>query len=323
MRLRSFHGPTLADAMRQARETLGDHAIIVSTRDDDVGGVRVTAALDDVPVREISKKIVVHENDAIEDLSNHLYRHGFSAALTEKLLATAMASGAHDAMLALAAGFEAHIGFKDVLTPPQAKPIVLVGQPGAGKTVTTAKLATQARLKQKPVCVITTDLTRAGGIDQLAAFTKILKLKLLEIEDPAALRDTLALHGGNTVTLVDTAGQNPLVHSGRNELRALLGSLDADIVFVLPAGLEMIEGTELAVAYKDVGAKSVIVTRGDLVRRLGGALSIAHGAGLPIAGFVNSGNVADPVIPMNAISLTKLILPAALTAKEPSTGTHA
>ena len=48
MRPKSFHGPSLTDAMRQVREALGEDAIIVATRDDDMGGIRVTAAIDDI-----------------------------------------------------------------------------------------------------------------------------------------------------------------------------------------------------------------------------------------------------------------------------------
>ena len=47
MRLKSFHGSSLTEAMRLVREALGENAIIVATRDDDMGGVRVTAAVDE------------------------------------------------------------------------------------------------------------------------------------------------------------------------------------------------------------------------------------------------------------------------------------
>ena len=47
MRLKSFHAPSMVEAMRLVRDALGDDAIIVATREEE-GGVRLTAAIDDV-----------------------------------------------------------------------------------------------------------------------------------------------------------------------------------------------------------------------------------------------------------------------------------
>src|SRR3546814_5037307 len=46
MLLRTFTARTAAEAMAQVRRALGDEAIILSTQDDDDGGVRITAALE-------------------------------------------------------------------------------------------------------------------------------------------------------------------------------------------------------------------------------------------------------------------------------------
>jgi len=52
MRLRSYTAESVAAAMAQIREELGDDAIIVATREDDEHGVSVTAAIDEEPVPE-------------------------------------------------------------------------------------------------------------------------------------------------------------------------------------------------------------------------------------------------------------------------------
>ena len=47
MRLKSFSADSMAEAMKQVRQTLGDNAIIVSTQGGDAAGsVRVTAAVE-------------------------------------------------------------------------------------------------------------------------------------------------------------------------------------------------------------------------------------------------------------------------------------
>jgi flagellar biosynthesis protein FlhF len=55
MRLRSFHGTNISEAMRQVRDALGTDAIIVATREDEDGGVRITAAMDETGILKQDK----------------------------------------------------------------------------------------------------------------------------------------------------------------------------------------------------------------------------------------------------------------------------
>ncbi|MFX8968849.1 hypothetical protein ABTN10_19230, partial [Acinetobacter baumannii] len=71
------------------------------------------------------------------------------------------------------------------------------------------KLATRAVLAGRPVGVITTDTARAGGVDQLQAFTRLLKIRLMAVEDPAALVDALTVQRGVDQVIIDSAGRNP------------------------------------------------------------------------------------------------------------------
>ncbi|MBI1273286.1 MAG: GTPase [Alphaproteobacteria bacterium] len=335
MRLRSFHGPNMTDAMRQVRDALGDHAIIVATRDDDMGGVRVTAAVDEVAVKANGMARAAAmvpdtdtDNDLIEGLADCFYKHGLSAVLSEKLLATAVHYAANDPVLALAAAFDAHMQFRPILDGKATKPLMLIGPPGAGKTLSTAKMATAAKMLGQPVSVITTDTVRAGGISQLAAFTNLLKLKLLEIEDAGALRDTLSVHGGGNLVLIDTAGCNPFDKQDRKDLKDMLAKNDVEAVLVMPAGYEIQEGSDLAAAFRELGASSILLTRGDMTRRFGSALSIAHETKLPLAGISRSPDVTKPLESLNPVSTARLLLPEAeskqqgATSNKP-TGTHA
>jgi flagellar biosynthesis protein FlhF len=333
MRLRSFHGNNMTDAMRQVREALGDHAIIVATRDDDMGGVRVTAAVDDVAAKangianHAPVQVAEIDNDLIEGMADIFHKHGVGAVLAEKILATAMNYAANDMTLALAAGIDAHLQFRPLVEGKVTRPMVLVGPPGAGKTLSTAKLATAAKMRQQAVSVITTDIDRAGGIDQLAAFTKILKIKLLEIEDVGALRDTLSTQAPGQLIIVDTSGRNPFKNSDRDELKALLAHGNVEAMLVMPAGYETQEGTDLASAFRELGATSMMMTRVDMTRRLGSMITISHDAKLPLAGLSRSNNVTEALETLNPVSTARLLLNekknhAAVPAAKP-TGTHA
>jgi flagellar biosynthesis protein FlhF len=309
MRLKSFHAATNTEAMRLVREALGEDAIIVATREDEGGGVRITAATDETqPSRKPVPAPPEHNPDLIEQMADALHYHRLHPALAETLLATATGFAEDDAQIALAAACDAHIGFRP-LSPEQAgRPIILVGPPGAGKTLTIAKIATAARLQKKPVTVITTDLVRAGGLEQIAAFTRLLKVRLLEIEQPEAVADTLGEIAGKELVLVDTAGRNPYHPDDREEFTRMIGKNQCDISLVLGCGQDAAEGTDLARAFSSLGADRLILTRVDLARRLGPMITIAHESGLGLAAISQSSNAAVPLQPMNPILLARCLL---------------
>ena len=325
MRLKSFHGATISEAMRQVRDAFGDDAIIVATRDDDMGGVRVTAAIDEPtgPVEILTDSD--NGEDIIEHVSDALFRHGVHAGLAEKLLATATNFAEDDPVIALAAGFDAHIPFRAV-TENQQRPIVLIGPPGSGKTLSVAKLATAAKMKDKPVAVITTDLVRAGGVEQLSAFANVLKIRLLEIEEAQTAADTVAELAHNNIVLVDTTGCNPYDPAARDELQNLVRKINGDIVLVMPCGLDTEDGIELAQTFRQLGATQLLLTRADVARRFGSTLNIAGASGLALANMSHSSNVATPLMILNPITLARFLLeprPIQQQSVLPQTGTHA
>lgn len=64
--------------MRLVREALKDNAIIVATRDDESGGVRVTAAIDEplsTPQNETLRRVVEDTDPAIEIIAKALIEH--------------------------------------------------------------------------------------------------------------------------------------------------------------------------------------------------------------------------------------------------------
>lgn len=331
MRLKSFHGATLNDAMRLVRDALGDGAIIVATRDDDMGGVRVTAAVEDQPAQteimagKTSSKPDQTGSEVIEIIATALLKHNVPNALAERMLATATQFASDDAVLALGAAFDTHFQFKPLPDDKAGKPIILVGPPGAGKTLCTAKLATKYALAKRPVAVISTDINRAGGIEQLGAFTRLLKLDLLQIEDPHALKDAINVQKPNTQCLIDTAGINPFLSEDRTSLQAFLQAANGDAVIVLPATLDANEAIDLINEFRRLGGGSLMLTHVDMTRRLGSMLRAAFEARLPLANFSISTKVTESPQPLNPVILARMILPRAATetASHKATGTNA
>lgn len=321
MRLKSFHGPTLTETMRMVREALGEDAIIVATRDDETGGVRVTAAIDDPPPQvKPSVEPLADAEDAgaetIETIATALLRHQVTNILAERLLATATQFADNDPVLALGAAFETHFQFQPLADDKGGKPLVFIGPPGAGKTLCTAKFATKATLGKKPVTVISTDTERAGGMEQLAAFTRLLKVNLMEIEDAHALREALAIQQPNSIVLVDTPGRNPYQDRERQQLQTLVAAAGGDAVLVLPAGMDASEAIDMAHEFRNLGATRLLMTRLDMTRRLGSMLRTAAESRLPLANFSATAKVTEAPQPLNAAALARMILSTEVTETE-------
>ncbi len=208
MRLKTFTAPSMAEAMQLVKTHLGADAIIVSTQKGDGGlGVRITAAIEAVEDEDHYDQID-DEADPLDEIADALAHHNVPAELADRLTRAAGSLDADDPLLALAGALDQHFKFQPI--PVSGKrPVVLVCMPGAGKTVTTAKLATRAVMNRRPVSVITTDTQRAGGYEQLHAFTRLLEVDLQRAATPGELRDAVAAAKPGSLVLVDCACGNP------------------------------------------------------------------------------------------------------------------
>ncbi|MDD2326311.1 MAG: GTPase [Alphaproteobacteria bacterium] len=330
MRLKSFYAANSTEAMRLVREALGEDAIIVSTRDDERGGVRVTAAIDDPVVSSPapqprttgSMPDANPDNDTLDLIAQSFLRHQVPNALAERLLATATQYASEDSLLAVGASFDTHFIFQPLSEDIPSVPLILIGPPGAGKTLCAAKLATKAALAKRPVTLISTDTERAGGMAQLRAFANLLQTDILEIEDPHALEDALHIQPAGQVTIIDTAGCNPLDPSQRDALAFLVKASKATPILVMPADMDAATATDMAGVFHGMGAAALLATRLDMTRRLGGMLSVAYSSKIPLCNFSASGKVSEPPQPLNPVSLARLILPLPATPAQQATGTE-
>ena len=188
---------------------------------------------------------------------------------------------------------------------------MLIGPPGAGKTTGVTKLATRAALKKQGINVITTDIKRAGGIEQLETFTQILGIDLHIAQDPGALKDVVGVEGSNALTYIDSAGTNPFDEQELAILRSFIEASGAEPVLVLSAGGDPREMEEIGDAFATVGASRLLITRLDMARRLGGALSAADRVHLKLSNVSVAPKVTEGLYPINPVSLARLMMPGA------------
>ena len=193
------------------------------------------------------------------------------------------------------------------LALPAARPIAIVGLPGAGKTAVTARLAAQALVAGHAASVFTTDSGRAGGVAQLAALLRPLRLEPTPAAEPAQLAQALATTGTRSVALIDTAGINPFRAREVADLAEFVAAAMAEPVLVLPAGLDGADSVEIAANFAAIGARRMIVTRVDTARRLGSILSVAD-MGLAFAGASVGPAIGTGATPLTAAGLARVLL---------------
>jgi len=319
MRLKTFTAPSMPEAMRLVRDQLGPDAIIVSSQPADKGkGVIVTAAIEQAPEPVAAAAHVAA--DPVERMTETLATHGAPGPIAERLLAVVAKalSRTNDPAIALGAALDSVFGFAPLGTPEPARrggrPVMLVGPPAVGKTVTVAKLAARAVMARKPVMLVTMDTRRAGAVDQLAAFARVLKVDLGEAADAEGLKHFLRSAGDQAV-IIDSPGANPFNAAEMAEIAAAAEAVHAEPVLLMPAGLDVADSAEIAEAFAGIGAGRMICTRVDLARRLGGLLSAAQAGRLAFAEVSVTPQIADGLTPLNPVALARLLLPWAARAE--------
>jgi flagellar biosynthesis protein FlhF len=332
MRLRTFTAPTIADAMQRVRDELGLDAVILSTqRLGRGGGVKVTAGIETVESSSAGLAQGAQAAiEAIDAVGAALEFHGLPLPIADRLLAAAADLPADDAALALAGALDARFGFAPIVGGPgfaeaggAPRPVMLVGTPGAGKTASVAKLATRARLAGRLVTAVTCDTLRAGAVEQLATYTRLLQIPAFRAKDAATLVRALDTAPAGALLLIDTVGSNPLDPRDMRALAELIDAARPELALVLAAGGDVAESAECAAAFAELGATRLIATRIDAARRLGGVLAAADVGRLSFAEFGVSPQIGDGLLPVNPVSLARLLLPETevADATQQATGT--
>lgn len=197
----------------------------------------------------------------------------------------------------------------DPLKFKQTKPLMVIGMPGIGKTASIAKMAAEAKFYDRKVNIITTDIKRAGGVEQLQNFCRILGVEMQIARNPKQLKD--ALKGKEKeITLIDSAGANPYDENDIELLKDLLKSGEIEPIFVLQAGGDADDAAELAKNMKDLGAKRMVITKLDSAKRLGGVVAAALGNDIALASFSATPNVGKGLEPMTPKALSSQLLKA-------------
>ena len=327
MRLKSFSAPTMAQAMALVRRELGESAVIVSsTAATWDGHVLVTAAIERDDAGSAGATLPpqappgLAPGASVAAVVRALHDHGAPIGVIDRLFDHLIDADQADAASGLAATLDRQFRFAPLALSASgaaktergsrdraARPIMLVGPPGSGKTATAAKLATGGIMQRRTVELISADAARAGAVDQLAAFAAILEAPLRTAANAGALGDVVARATPGALLLIDTGGINPCVARDMAALAELAAAASAEMVVVLAAGGDVMETGEIAGAFAALGATRLIATRLDVARRYGGLLA-AGSAPLAFAGAGVASAIAHGLMALDAPALARLLL---------------
>ncbi|WP_262690906.1 flagellar biosynthesis protein FlhF [Kordiimonas aestuarii] len=322
MRLKTFHAKNMAAVMDQVRSELGPDAIIIQV-EEGKAGVRVTAALEAGATPPPPKKAPRPEETPLAFEAAHPFPKArdfdngdVSAVLNHHGLPFETASHFSEAVRAIEGGtlseafstaLEATIRFSPI-TDATTRPVMLVGPPGAGKTICAAKLTADAVLHERRVHLISTDTVKASGIHQLDHFAQLMKQTVSTADTPKELEAVMrakTTQGG--LTIIDTPGTNPFNMDELKELLKFIQTVDAEPVLVMPAGLDALDAQEIAGVFAKMGCQRFIATRLDAARRYASMIMAARPGYLALAAISRSPYVAEGLETASPMTISRLL----------------
>ena len=184
----------------------------------------------------------------------------------------------------------------------QRKIIMMVGPTGVGKTTTIAKLAARYAYKlgaNYKVGIVTLDSFRVGAIEQLNAYTNIMRLPLEVVKKPEDLVEALLRLKDCNYIFIDTAGSSQydidkieLI----NEYQQKVEEMPIEKVLVLPANVKQTDLQEIYTNYSCLNIDSLTFTKLDETISFGNLISFAHKTKKSITYFSVGQNVPDDLI---------------------------
>ncbi len=174
--------------------------------------------------------------------------------------------------------------------------IVFIGPAGAGKTTTIAKLALQFTQQHgnDDIVLISTDTSRFGAHEQLAAYGRLLGIPVLRATEKDQIRELISAMQNKKMVLVDTAGltQQDLRNPKSIATMALqIPNIQHYLVMPATAQYQILDRIISSFSRQDIAG--AIMTKLDEAANLGELLSSAISNQLPISYWTEESKITS------------------------------
>ncbi len=185
-----------------------------------------------------------------------------------------------------------------------------VGPTGVGKTTTIAKIAGHASVRmKKKVALISTDMFRIGGQEQLSRFGELLGIPTYGCADIAMLKDLVASLDDRNLILIDTPGSSPSDLSRLSKLENVTSAADAKVHLVISATTRSEDITKIVSRFQRFSPTSVIFTKVDETDSKGSLVGDFLRNELPVSYLTNGQRVPEDLLIPGADELARYVLP--------------
>jgi flagellar biosynthesis protein FlhF len=303
MDLKRYRRKTIQDALRAVREDLGPQALVLSTRVVDAGGVRGWLGGSSVEVTAAASRISVSDdrhlqapsapaagrpadtaaNRGTDAIAARLEAIGLDRALAHDVAKAHPVTGRRGASAAtLARTLAEQLAPLTIQDEGYAPIEVFIGPPGAGKTTTIAKIASQERARTgKRLGLCAGDGFRVGAVEQLRLYATILAAPFIIARTPAELE--AALDQARKPLLVDTAGRSPSDQASRDMLRVLAGRRDVRTHLVIAASTPATLVSRQFDRFAEARPTRVVLTKLDEAESLAPLVPVLRERQLPVS----------------------------------------
>jgi len=181
----------------------------------------------------------------------------------------------------------------------QRKVMMMVGPTGVGKTTTIAKLAARFAYKMGvdyKVGIITLDSFRVGAVEQLRAYTNIMRIPLEVVSKNEEIVEAILRLKDCNYILIDTAGssQNDVAKIEQiNTYQEKIPNIEIEKLLVLPANIKQSDLLDIYHKYSILGINNLIFTKLDETKSFGNIISFAYKVKKSISYFSVGQNVPD------------------------------
>jgi flagellar biosynthesis protein FlhF len=185
-----------------------------------------------------------------------------------------------------------------------------VGSTGVGKTTTIAKIAGHASIRmKKKVALISTDMFRIGGQDQLMRFGELLGIPTYGCADVSALKDLVDSLDDRDLILIDTPGSSPSDLARLSKLEAVTSAAGAKVHLVISAATRSEDITKIVIRFQRFRPNSVIFTKIDETDCKGPLTGDLLRNEIPVSYVTNGQRVPEDLIIPTADELARHVLP--------------